>query len=144
MLTVKTLKAYRIKVDIDYIYLSVSPPYFTILIEGDEYQFLPIEDKVIKLNRTSKKIENLNAKFAFQKDDEIIYITMTELISMSDFLNQLYLIAKDYYYQNTMEYTAPEIKCIVDELEHLNIKRMIDRALDNRDEAAFYTLLKLL
>ncbi|UJL48284.1 IDEAL domain-containing protein [Virgibacillus sp. NKC19-16] len=143
MVTVKEFKPYHIKADSAKLYVIVSPPYFTVYINKEEYQFVPMKAREIIVNRRTKMIENLEAEFAFQKGENIIYIAMSELILMPDFVILLDSIAAPFYI-GTTEQINVENEIIIDELERLNKIRLIDKALDERDEDAFYTLLKLL
>ncbi len=140
------LKPYYIKEDDEYIRIVLAYQYFAVFINNKVYQFVPVEAKEIRINRKTQKVENIEAKFAFQKGKEIIYIPMAELVSLPDFLIQLHSIAEPYYVQEkkkTVEHDN-EIAMIIDELEQRNIKRLIDKALDKWDEQSFRSLVKLL
>lgn len=141
---IKNLKPYHIKADANYLYVIVSPPYFTLLINGEEFQFIPARAKEIVINRRTKKIANPKAEFAFQKNDDILYITMTELMRMPAFLTLLDPIANPFFTGAAKQQKVDENEVIMDELERLNIRRLIDKSLDERDKESFYTLLKLL
>jgi len=141
------LKPYYVKVDRKYVRLILGYQYFTVFMNDAEYEFIPTESKEIKINRQTRKIENIEDKFAFQKGTDVIYITMNELIYLPDFMIHLYDIAKPYYIRDLDAKQQEENdmnEAIIDELERLNVKRMIDKALDERDEESFYTLLKML
>src|SRR5699024_12536142 len=97
MVSVKKFKPYYIKSDTDYVRLILGYRYFTIFINGEEYEFIPIRSKEIKINRKTRKIEKIEDQFAFQKGNDVIYITMNELINITDFLIHVYDIAKLYY-----------------------------------------------
>lgn len=145
-ITVKRLEPYHIKADANHLYIIVSPENFTLLINGECYQFVPYKAKEIMINRKTKKIANLESKFAFQKCSQVIYIAMKHLVQLVDFLHFLEPIAAPFYVEGDEE-VQPRINennIIIDDLDRLHIKRLIDKSLDERDEAAFYTLLKLL
>src|SRR5690625_3162430 len=97
------LKPYYIKSDAHYIRVVLAYQYFAIFVNQEVYQFIPTEAKEIRINRKTQKIVNIEAKFAFQKGKNIIYIPMTELISLPDFLIQLYSIVETYYSQGLIE-----------------------------------------
>lgn len=149
LVTVKTLKPYYIKVDSRAIRVILAYQHFSVLIHDELYQFIPIEAKEIRINRKTKKIENIGARFAFQKEKDIIYIAMTKLISLPDFLLQLYSIVESYFsmeskkVENTRE-MDDDISAVIQHLEEKNIKRLIDYSLDQRDEEAFKELVKLI
>jgi|SRR5690625_285791 len=143
MLAFKTIRPYHIEVIGDYLNFVLQNSDFTILINNNEYQFIPMKAKSIKMNRENRQIVNPNDIFAFHRDHDIIYITLTRLIQMTDFLIELHRIAKPYYSENNPA-EIYDIDMIIDELERLNIKRLIDKALDQGDQDNFYRLLKLL
>lgn len=143
-MTVKRLKPYHIKADANYLYVIVSPPYFTLLINGEEYQFIPDRAKEIIISRRTKKITNSKVEFAFQKDDDILYITMTELMRLPAFISILDPIATLFFTGEAEKEKIDKSEVIIDELERLNIRRLIDKSLDERDPESFYSLLKLL
>ncbi|MEN2768712.1 IDEAL domain-containing protein [Ornithinibacillus xuwenensis] len=144
MVTVKLLKPYCIKTDLDYIHVFLEQEHFTISIENETYHFVPTKAKEFVINRRTKKIENLDAIFAFRKDNKIFSLSMNELIGLPDFLIKLYFIAKPHLANDKAKAMDDKIDIIMDELEQQNVKRLIDKALDERNEEAFYDLIALL
>src|SRR5699024_10407440 len=121
--------------------------YFSIIINNQVYHFVPTEAKEIRINRKTKKIVNVDDIFAFQKGKELIHIAMADLISLPDFLIQLHFIVESYYAQGKMEskdHQQMNNENVILELERMNLLRMIDKTLDERDEEAFYQLVKQL
>ncbi|WP_174614294.1 IDEAL domain-containing protein [Virgibacillus ihumii] len=146
MVTVKMLKPYYIKADNDFIRVILAYQYFSVLIDEQVYQFVPTEAKEIRINRKTQKVENMGARFAFQKGKDIVYLTMSELISLPDFLLQLETIAQPYYFkgeENTNNHNN-ETAVTIRKLEKMNLQRLIDKSLDERDEELFHSLTKLL
>jgi len=154
MVSVKLLKPYYIKMNSEYIRIILAYQYFSLFINKKVYHFVPIEGQEILVNRRTKKVVNTETKFAFQKGKDVIYITMKKLTSLVDFMDQLEEIIEPYYEEEENNerklVVQPKEKLnemttlIVNELEEQNVKRLIDRALDERDENAFYNLSKLL
>lgn len=142
------LKPYYIKTDTQYIRVILAYQYFAIFMNGEVYQFIPKEEKEIKINRSTKKVVNLDSKFAFQRGKDVIYISMADLISLPDFLAQLDSIVETYYTTHNEKETSSmeraEIDVLVEELERKNIEKLIDQALDEKDERTFYILSQLL
>lgn len=147
MKSVKILKPYLIKSDEYFIIITLAYRYFSLLIDQKTYQFIPIESKEIVVDRKTKRILNMDAVFAFQKDEKIIYFQMTELITFPDFLMQLSLIV-DTYEEKKQRYVKAkenvELERLFQQLEHENLKRLIDQALDKRDKKQFQSLVKQL
>lgn len=144
VVTVNMLKPYYIKTEDNYIRVILAYQYFSVLINQKVYQFIPVEAKEIRINRRTRKVENVEAKFAFQKGKEVVYMTLSELILLPDFLNQLHSIAESYYISENTTEQINESAIIFRELENENVKRLIDKALDERDEEAFHNLVKFL
>jgi uncharacterized protein YpiB (UPF0302 family) len=144
VISVKMLKPYYIKADDQFVRIILAYQYFSVLINKQVFQFIPVEGKEIRINRRTRKVENVGSRFAFQKGKDIIYLTMTELISLPDFMTQLHQIAKPYYDENYEVNEEFENRLMFNELERQNIKRLIDKALDERDEDTFRELVRLL
>ncbi|HLR65643.1 hypothetical protein [Virgibacillus alimentarius] len=148
MVSVKRLQPYYIKADSDYVRVVLAYQYFAVLIEDQVYQFVPLEAKEIRINRRTQRIENTEARFAFQKGKDVRYITMTKLISLPDFLVQIHALTKAYYIQPRIEHKNDSqnesVAMIISELEYLNLKRLIDKALDEENKEDFDALVKLL
>lgn len=145
MITVKMLRPYYLKVDKKMVHVVLAYQYFSLLIDNQVYQFVPLEANEILVNRHTKAIENIRAKFAFQKGKDVVYKTMYELITFPDFLFHLHLIVKPYFnsFQVGLE-QMNEVDRVIYELERMNLKRRIDHALDMKDEALFKDLVKYL
>lgn len=149
MVTVKLLKPYYIKMNREYIRIILAYQYFSLFIDKKVYHFVPIEGQEILVNRKTKQVVNTETKFAFQKGKDVIYLTVKKLTSLVDFMDQLDEIIKPYYEktelnQNKEEQLNDQTALLITELELQNIKRLIDKSLDNRDIQAFNTLVKLL
>lgn len=149
MVTVKLLKPYYIKMNSEYIRIILAYQYFSLFINKKVYHFVPIEGQEILINRKTKQVVNTETKFAFQKGKEIIYITMKKLTSLVDFMDQLEEIIKPYYeksldVQKQENELNEQTELMIKELEVQNIKRLIDKSLDERDIHTFNTLVKLL
>ncbi|GAA0446753.1 hypothetical protein GCM10008983_25810 [Lentibacillus halophilus] len=152
MLTVKMLKPYYIKTDEANVRVVLAYQYFAIVINQQVYQFVPIESEEIRMNRRTGKVENVGARFTFQKGKEIIYLNMTDLTAMPEFMAQLQSIVKPYMLNQQQEQKQIEEQkqissnqsAVIEQLEHENVKRLIDKALDERDKETFNSLVKFL
>lgn len=141
------LKPYYIKTDAQYIRVILAYQYFAIFMNGEVYQFIPKEEKEIQIHRVTQKVVNLESKFAFQRGKDVIYISMTDLILLPDFLSQLHSIVKRYYTTHNKKepiIKRAEVDIFIDELEQQNVKKLIDRALDEKDAQSFYHLTQFL
>src|SRR5690625_1371103 len=140
MLTIKNLKPYRVTCDHEYFYVTLAYRYFDVLINDEIYQFIPIEAKIVQFDRHTRQIVNTNARFAFQKENKIIYVQMIDLMALPQFiqrLNQMIdtFMGKKLVKEQTSEHE--DIELLIATLEQENIKRLIDRALDEKDEQSF-------
>lgn len=147
MFTVKMLKPYYIKMNSEYIRVILAYQYFSLFIDEKVYHFVPIEGQEILINRKTKRVVNTETKLAFQKGKEVIYITVKKLTTLSDFMNQLDAIIEPYYekdFAKEEQLVNKELNLLFNELEKQNIKRLIDKSLDDKDEAEFKELSKLM
>jgi len=150
MVTVKLLKPYYIKMNSEYIRVILAYQYFSLIINKKVYHFIPIEGQEILVNRKTKQVVNTETKFAFQNGKDIVYLTMKKLTTLEDFMNQLDDIIKPYYDKKVEKHKKYEEKIddqtaiIISKLEKQNIIRLIDKALDEKDEKMFRYLTKLL
>ncbi|WP_163970584.1 IDEAL domain-containing protein [Oceanobacillus halotolerans] len=149
MVNVRCLKPYHVTVDSEFVHIILAYQYFTITINDEVYKFVPTASKEIRINRITQQIDNREAEFAFRNGENTIHVPMNELIYLPDFLIQLYTIAKPYYEDDIIESIEKQNdkdqkSAVIDELELANKKRLIDKALDERDEDSFYALLNML
>jgi len=127
----------------DYIYIVLKNCSFTLEFNHKVYEFVPTRDNVVIVNRKTGKIENSEAVLAFRKDGSIFYFTMAELTLMPEFLIEIHFIAEPYY-EKDLQADTEEEDTVITELEQQNVKRLIDQALDEKDEQKFFHLLKYL
>lgn len=133
----------------EYIRIILAYQYFSLLINKKVYHFIPIEGQEILVDRKTKQVVNTDTKFAFQNGKEIIYITMKKLTSLVDFMDQLEEIIKPYYEKSLLvrqqdKELHEQTEQMIKELEIQNIKRLIDKSLDERDIDTFKELVRLL
>lgn len=149
MVTVKMLKPYYIKMNSEYIRVILAYQYFSLLINSKVYHFVPIEGQEILVNRKTKQVVNTETKFAFQKGKDVIYMTMKKLTSLTDFIDQLETIVRPYYDKSVMlplkeDGLNIDTEALIEEMEEQNVKRLIDSAIDQRDEQAFHQWIDVL
>lgn len=149
MVSVKLLKPYYIKMNAEYIRVILAYQYFSLIINKKVYHFIPIEGQEILVNRNTKKVVNTETKFAFQNGNDIVYLTMKKLVSLKDFMAQLDEIIQPYEKhlqknQLIKDEVDEQTALFMKELERRNILKMIDKALDERDESAFSQLVSLI
>lgn len=149
MVSVKLLKPYYIKMNAEYIRVILAYQYFSLIINKKVYHFIPIEGQEILVNRNTKKVVNTETKFAFQNGNDIVYLTMKKLVSLKDFMAQLDEIIQPYEKhlqknQLIKDEVDEQTALFMKELESRNILKMIDKALDERDESAFSQLVSLI
>lgn len=147
MVTLKMLRPYYIKTERNYVRIILAYQYFSVVIKNKVFQFIPVESNEIRVNRITRRIENIDAVFAFQNGKDVVNVPMAKLITLPDFLEQIHEIGKPYYIKGSETQTKKakeeQIK-LIKELEKQNILRLIDKALDERDEKAFNELSSLL
>src|SRR5690625_1002216 len=145
MVSVKLLKPYFIKLNAEYIRIILAYQYFALFIDKKVYHFVPIEGQEILINRKTKQIVNTDTKFAFQKGNQIIYLTIKKLTTLNDFMSQINDIIKPYYKKKEIiNESSDEFRKLIAQLERRNLKRLIDQSLDEKDELTFELLVKQL
>jgi uncharacterized protein YpiB (UPF0302 family) len=147
MVTLKMLKPYYIKSEKNFVRIILAYQYFSVSLKNKVYQFIPVEANEIRVNRRTEKIENIDAVFAFQNGKEIINVPMVKLITLPDFLEQIQEIARPYYFSTQPDIEVEEtedLTSIIKKLERENARRLIDKALDERNEELFYKLVSAL
>jgi len=147
MVTVKMLKPYYVKTEEKYIRIILAYQYFSIIMNKKVYQFIPVKSTEVRINRKTKKIENVDDVFAFQKGKEVLTISMSQLISIPGFLEMLHRIAESYYLPEDTQEVSEQQKALdqlISELEYENVRRLIDKAIDNDDKEAFLELTSTL
>src|SRR5699024_3950656 len=102
MVTVNMLKPYYIKGDTRHVRVVLAYQYFSLLIKEQVYHFIPVEAKEITINRQTKTIVNINDRLTLNKGQDLIYIAMGALVTLPDFLIQLYFSIESYDAQNSM------------------------------------------
>jgi len=138
------LKPCQVQVNRDNIFILLKDSYFTMEIDKNIYEFVDQKERKVIVNRETGKIENTDSMMAFKKEDNIVYIALSELTLMPEFLIEIYYIAKPYYKNKQKRTLANETDLIISELEQQNVKRLIDRALDEKNKKEFHELIKLL
>jgi len=147
MLSIKNLKPYKVSKDEKYIYVTLAYRHFDILMQGETFQFIPIEATTIQLSRYTRQVINQSARFAFQRENKIIYIKMSSLIILPMFMESINKIADNYLKRKASQNNQnsnSKLDLIFYELERENIKRLIDQALDRKCEYEFNMLVKQL
>ncbi|GGC83085.1 hypothetical protein GCM10007216_12090 [Thalassobacillus devorans] len=157
MLSIKMLKPYYVKDDERYIRVVLAYQYFSLYVDGELYHFVPLEAKEIIIDRDKKKVHNVLDIFVFQRGKKMIYVSITDLLQLPDFLTHLNSIVRPYLNEKPEaksnerkvdpvmktknQKEEMELDVLFKELEQLNFSRMIDMALDNRDRDTFFDLL---
>lgn len=148
MVTLKMLKPYYIKTEKNFVRIILAYQYFSVVMKNKVFQFIPVESNEIRLNRRTEKIENIDAVFAFQNGKDIVNVPMVKLITLPEFLEQIHEIGKPYYFNTARNPAEKETKdnysAVIAELEIQNTLRLIDKALDERNEQDFHELALLL
>lgn len=143
MVTVKMLKPYYVKTEEKYIRIILAYQYFSIIMNKKVYQFIPVKSTEVRINRKTKQIDNVDDVFAFQKGKEVLTISMSQLISIPEFLEMLHRIAESYYLPEDTGAISEQQKAfdqLISELEHENVRRLIDKAIDSGDKELFLEL----
>ncbi|MCT2537232.1 IDEAL domain-containing protein [Aquibacillus koreensis] len=137
MLSVKMLKPYYVKEEADCIRVVLAYQYFSLSLDEKVYQFVPLESREIRVNRITQQVENEQDVFVFQKGKEYSRVTLSELLKLTDFKKQLQSLIQPYINGDKTPIQEEKIDEVIMELEKENMKRLIDRALEERDYQTF-------
>ncbi|GED20787.1 transcriptional regulator [Kurthia gibsonii] len=145
MLKIRRIEPFYTKRDGDRLKLVFAYQYFSILKDDELFHFIPVEGKEIIINLQTLQIENLSDVFVFQKSSRFIRLPLYQLLLVSNIHDHLQKILEDLELStetkraqnNINEETAQ----LVNEMEDMNRLRMIDYALDHKDQEMFEQLM---
>ena len=144
MLQVRLMKPFYTKQDGQKMKLVFAYQYFSILKDEELFHFIPVEGKEIIVNMTTYQVENLSEVFVFQKGNRFIRLPLYQLLLVSDIHMHLQTILQHGQTPDDAE-PASDVKEEANEfislLEEAYRSRMIDYALQMRDEGLFNRLL---
>lgn len=144
MLKIRRIEPFYTKRDGDRLKLVFAYQYFSILKDEELFHFIPVEGKEIIINLNTLQIENLSDVFVFQKGSRFIRLPLYQLLLVSNIHDHLQVILSDLELEDETKkvYTAAsqEVTELLENLEEENRLRMIDFALENRDEKLFNDL----
>ena len=146
MIHVQYMKPFYTKVTGSKLRLVFAYQYFSIIKEDETFHFIPIEGKEIVVNLNTMQVENLSEVFVFQRGNRFIRLPLYQLLLVSNVHDHLMPLldsaASNIPKQSTeSEDFDKETLEVIHFLESENLSRLIDNALLERDEAAFYNLL---
>ncbi|WP_173915578.1 IDEAL domain-containing protein [Halobacillus sp. Marseille-Q1614] len=142
MLNIKMLKPYYVKEDKRFIRVVLAYQYFSLFIDEELYQFIPMESREIIYDRESKRIHNVFDIFVFQRGKRTVYVSVADLLKLPDFLTHLHSIIMpfDTEKKEVIKVEESQMEEIIVELEKENLRRLIDGALDDHDMNRFKEL----
>ncbi|MEC3884098.1 IDEAL domain-containing protein [Halobacillus litoralis] len=142
MLNIKMLKPYYVKEDKRFIRVVLAYQYFSLLIDNELYQFIPMESREIIIDRNRQRVHNVFDIFVFQRGKKMVYVSVSDLLQLPEFISHLHSIVSPYYEEGIeiSQQSSKEVKEIIRELEKDNLRRLIDKAIDQHDEDAFRLL----
>ncbi|KXH84005.1 IDEAL domain-containing protein [Sporosarcina sp. HYO08] len=116
--------------------------YFSIVKGGEVFQFVPSEGKEIIINTKSLQVENLGEVFVFQRGTRFIRLPLYQLLLISDLHSHLTTILEgtENVKMEIHESVKMEAESLISQLEAENKLRMIDYALETRNQQLFYEL----
>ncbi|WP_326315585.1 IDEAL domain-containing protein [Halobacillus sp. HZG1] len=136
------LKPYYVKEDKRFIRVVLAYQYFSLLIDNELYQFIPMESREIIIDRNRQRVHNVFDIFVFQRGKKMVYVSVSDLLQLPEFISHLHSIVSPYYEEGIeiSQQSSKEVKEIIRELEKDNLRRLIDKAIDQHDEDAFRLL----
>lgn len=147
MIQVEFMKPFYTKMTGTKLRLVFAYQYFSITKEEEVFHFIPIEGKEIIVDLNSMQVENLSEVFVFQRGNRFVRLPLYQLLLVSNVHEYLLPII-----ENVSDKVKPsenelvqefneEVESIVRTLEEHNLSRLIDDALESRNEALFHDLI---
>lgn len=145
MLKIRRIEPFYTKRDGDHLKLVFAYQYFSILKDDELFHFIPVEGKEIIINLQTLQIENVSDVFVFQKSSRFIRLPLYQLLLVSNIHDHLQKILEDLELSTETKRTQNNINeetaQLVNEMEDMNRLRMIDYALDHKDQEIFEQLM---
>lgn len=146
MIHVQFMKPFYTKVSGTKLRLVFAYQYFSVTKDDEVFHFIPIEGKEIIVNLNTMQVENLSEVFVFQRGNRFIRLPLYQLLLISNVHDHLMPILEGASVQQLSVplldiETNPEVENIIRILEEANLARLIDHALEDRNEALFYDLM---
>ena len=147
MIQVQYMKPFYTKVSEKKLRLVFAYQYFSIVKDQELYHFVPVEGKEMIINLDSKQIENLSEIFVFQRGNHFIRLPLYQLLLISNVHEHLTPILEKASIHDDANHLTPktdgdlEIEKMINQFEEENLNRLIDQALEARDEERFYALV---
>lgn len=144
MLSVQRMTPFFTKKENFRLRLVFAYQYFSIVKDGELFQFVPTEGKEIIINTKNLQVENLGEVFVFQRGSRFIRLPLYQLLLISDLHAHLNIIMEGNIDMKAKVELSEEVVAeageIITSLEHENRLRMIDFALENDDITLFNDL----
>lgn len=145
MIQVQYMKPFYTKVNGKTLRLVFAYQYFSLMKDEELYHFVPVEGKEMVVDLETKQIENLSEIFVFQRGNRFIRLPLYQLLLISNVNEHLTPILEQAATEEkgkiaTTEEANSEMHEIIRKLEEKNLERLIDLALEKRDEQQFYEL----
>lgn len=146
MIHVQHMKPFYTKLSGDQLRLVFAYQYFSITKDDETFHFIPIEGKEMVVNLNTMQVENLSEVFVFQRGNRFIRLPLYQLLLVSNVHEHLMPILENVTQNeqlaeaDTFEISS-ETAEVIRLLEEENLSRLIDEALENRNEALFHDLM---
>lgn len=147
MIQVQFMKPFYTKVSGEKLRLVFAYQYFSITKDEEIFHFIPIEGKEMIVDLNTMQVENLSEVFVFQRGNRFVRLPLYQLLLVSNVHEHLMPLienvsthVKPPQAEVVYEFNA-EVEGIVRVLEEENLDRLIDDALESRNEALFHDLM---
>ena len=147
MIKVQFMKPFYTKVSGEKLRLVFAYQYFSITKDEEIFHFIPIEGKEMIVDLNTLQVENLSEVFVFQRGNRFVRLPLYQLLLVSNVHEHLMPLienvtthVKPPQAEKVYEFNA-EVEGIVRVLEEENLARLIDDALESRNEALFHDLM---
>lgn len=147
MITVQFMKPFYTKISGSTLRLVFAYQYFSIIKDDEVYHFIPIDGKEMIVNLNTMQVENLSDVFVFQRGNRFMRLPLYQLLLVSNVHEYLKPILNETTegenFEGELEEATMEAEIVelIFSLEEANLSRLIDNALEQRNEELFYDLM---
>lgn len=147
MIQVQFMKPFYTKLSDSKLRLVFAYQYFSITKDEEIFHFIPIEGKEMIVDLNTMQVENLSEVFVFQRGNRFVRLPLYQLLLVSNVHEYLTPIIENVSTQFKPSQVEPlyqfdeEVEGIVRGLVEENLSRLIDNALESRNEALFHDLM---
>lgn len=147
MITIQFMKPFYQKRKGNELRLVFAYQYLSIMKDDEVFHFIPIEGKEILVDLEQRQVTNLSEVLVFQRGNRFLRIPLYQLLLISNIheflaphIEEALGTGVPKEEREAEEDIEEETLSVLKEIELQNLERLIDRALEEKNEEKFYEL----